>query len=122
MAGGSLPAAKSARLRLGITDWNLHLTSKLEAVALAKKLGFDGVQISLGMKPVDGKLRLDNGALQARYVNEWTDFNGDGYGVLFETAPLTPAFGSGFCGSYPMVLSGAAGLVGSSGRSRLLGF
>lgn len=36
------------------------------------------------------------GALQARYVNEWTDLNGDGYGVLFETAPLTPAFGSGF--------------------------
>lgn len=36
------------------------------------------------------------GATQARYVNEWTDFNGDGYGVLFETAPLTPAFGSGF--------------------------
>lgn len=36
------------------------------------------------------------GAMQARYVNEWTDFNGDGYGVLFETAPLTPAFGSGF--------------------------
>ncbi|MET3960995.1 choline dehydrogenase-like flavoprotein [Marmoricola sp. OAE513] len=36
------------------------------------------------------------GALQARYVNEWTDRAGDGYGVLFETAPLTPAFGSGF--------------------------
>ncbi|MCZ4497579.1 MAG: glucose-methanol-choline oxidoreductase [Marmoricola sp.] len=37
-----------------------------------------------------------DGALQARYVNEWTDLDGDGYGVLFETAPLTPAFGSGF--------------------------
>jgi choline dehydrogenase-like flavoprotein len=36
------------------------------------------------------------GALQARYVNEWVDLDGDGYGVLFETAPLTPAFGSGF--------------------------
>ncbi|MCW2857012.1 MAG: oxidoreductase [Marmoricola sp.] len=36
------------------------------------------------------------GALQARYINEWTDLDGDGYGVLFETAPLTPAFGSGF--------------------------
>lgn len=36
------------------------------------------------------------GAMQARYVNEWSDLNGDGYGVLFETAPLTPAFGSGF--------------------------
>jgi len=36
------------------------------------------------------------GATQARYVNNWTDLDGDGYGVLFETAPLTPAFGSGF--------------------------
>ncbi|MFL6060999.1 MAG: GMC family oxidoreductase N-terminal domain-containing protein [Marmoricola sp.] len=36
------------------------------------------------------------GAMQARYVNEWTDLDGEGYGVLFETAPLTPAFGSGF--------------------------
>jgi len=36
------------------------------------------------------------GAMQARYVNNWTDLDGEGYGVLFETAPLTPAFGSGF--------------------------
>lgn len=36
------------------------------------------------------------GATQARYVNTWTDLDGEGYGVLFETAPLTPAFGSGF--------------------------
>jgi len=70
LAGGSsaLFSAKAARLRIGITDWNLQQTSKLEAVALAKKLGFDGVQVSLGIKPVDGKLWLDNGALQARYL------------------------------------------------------
>jgi L-ribulose-5-phosphate 3-epimerase len=64
----ALRAAKAARLRIGITDWNLNQTSKLEAVALAKKLGFDGVQVSLGIKPVENKLRLDNGALQARYL------------------------------------------------------
>ena len=70
IAGGpsALHASKAARLRIGITDWNLHQTAKLEAVALARKLGFDGVQVSLGIKPVDGKLRLDNGALQARYL------------------------------------------------------
>ena len=69
VAGSSaLHAAKGSRLRIGITDWNLHQTAKLEAVALAKKLGFDGVQVSLGMKLVDGKLPLDNGALQARYL------------------------------------------------------
>ncbi|RHW25510.1 oxidoreductase [Nocardioides immobilis] len=35
------------------------------------------------------------GAMQSRYVNTLTDLD-DGYGVLFETAPLTPGFGSGF--------------------------
>jgi hypothetical protein len=55
IAGGpsALHASKAAGLRIGITDWNLNQTSQLEAVALAKKLGFDGVQISLGIKPVD---------------------------------------------------------------------
>ena len=43
-------------------------------------------------EPVDGWV----GAMQSRYVDALTDLDGDGYGVLFETAPLTPAFGSGF--------------------------
>ncbi len=36
------------------------------------------------------------GAMQSRYVDELMDLDGDGYGVLFETAPLTPGFGTGF--------------------------
>jgi choline dehydrogenase-like flavoprotein len=36
------------------------------------------------------------GAMQSRYVDALTDLDGSGYGVLFETAPLTPAFGTGF--------------------------
>ncbi len=36
------------------------------------------------------------GAMQSRYVNDLTDMDGNGYGILFETAPLTPAFGSAF--------------------------
>ncbi|GAA3543142.1 GMC family oxidoreductase [Nocardioides daeguensis] len=43
-------------------------------------------------EPVDGWV----GAMQSRYVDALTDLDGDGYGVLFETAPLTPAFGTGF--------------------------
>lgn len=43
-------------------------------------------------EPVDGWV----GAMQSRYVDAMTDLDGDGYGVLFETAPLTPAFGTGF--------------------------
>ena len=36
------------------------------------------------------------GAMQSRYVNDLTNLDGNNYGVLFETAPLTPAFGSAF--------------------------
>jgi L-ribulose-5-phosphate 3-epimerase len=40
----------------------------VEAVGLASKLGFDGVQVSLGRKIQDGKLPLDDPAIQARYT------------------------------------------------------
>ena len=68
-ASAALPlrAAKS-KLKLGVTDWNLHLGGKLEAVELAKKLGFAGVEISLGRTPVDDKLRLANAAIQDDYL------------------------------------------------------
>jgi sugar phosphate isomerase/epimerase len=36
-----------AKFKVGITDWNLDLEGDPRAVALAKELGFDGVQISL---------------------------------------------------------------------------
>lgn len=43
-------------------------------------------------EPVDGWV----GAMQSRYVDKMTDLDGNGYGVLYETAPLTPGFGTGF--------------------------
>ena len=55
-------------LHVGVTDWNLELTGKLEAFELAKKLGFEGVEVSLGRAPVNGKLALDNPELQAQYL------------------------------------------------------
>src|SRR5215467_7629554 len=60
-------SADSAPLRIGVTDWNLDLTADLAAVAKAAQLGFQGVQISLGRKIVNGKLPLDNPDLIARY-------------------------------------------------------
>ncbi|MGN6161976.1 MAG: GMC family oxidoreductase N-terminal domain-containing protein [Marmoricola sp.] len=36
------------------------------------------------------------GSMQSRYVNNLNNLDGKNYGVLYETAPLTPAFGSGF--------------------------
>lgn len=69
-ATGSLAWARRAHLKIGVTDWNLKLTGKLEAVSVAQSLGFDGVQISIGRKPVDGKMPLDDPALIAQYVAE----------------------------------------------------
>lgn len=60
--------ARKSPLKIGVTDWNLKLTGKLEAVSTARRLGFDGVQVSLGRKPVDNKLPLDNDELIASYV------------------------------------------------------
>lgn len=69
VAAGGLKAAR-ARLRIGVTDWNLRKSAQVEALALAASLGFEGVEVSLGRKPADGKLPLDNDELVARYLAE----------------------------------------------------
>src|SRR4051794_16095901 len=62
--------AARPKLEIGVTDWNLHQTGRIEAVALAKQLGFDGVQVSLGRKPVDDRLPLADPEIQHKYVAE----------------------------------------------------
>jgi L-ribulose-5-phosphate 3-epimerase len=72
MAAGvcsQLALAKEERLRIGVTDWNLDLGANPEAVPLAAKLGFDGVQISFGRKLVGDKMPADNPEVIARYLN-----------------------------------------------------
>lgn len=59
---------RAARFKVGVTDWNLRLEARPEAVALAKKLGFDGVQVSIG-KGTD-RLPLSDPALQKVYLAE----------------------------------------------------
>jgi L-ribulose-5-phosphate 3-epimerase len=54
-----LAFAKEQALRIGVTDWNLDLGANPEAVPLAAKLGFEGVQISFGRKLVDNKMPTD---------------------------------------------------------------
>jgi L-ribulose-5-phosphate 3-epimerase len=69
LSGATLLRAAGTRgLRIGVTDWNLQMTGKVEAVALAHKIGFEGVEVSLGRKPVDDKLPLDNPELQSQYL------------------------------------------------------
>ncbi len=70
-AAASAPVlAARSKLEIGVTDWNLQQTGKVEAVGMAKRLGFDGVQVSLGRKPVDGRLPLADPEIQAKYVAE----------------------------------------------------
>jgi len=61
-------AERGVHFKVGVTDWNLDLENKPEAVALAKKLGFDGVQISLGKGT--GRLPMSDPALQTKYLSE----------------------------------------------------
>jgi sugar phosphate isomerase/epimerase len=56
--------------KVGVTDWNLRLACKPDAVGLAKSLGFEGVEVSLGRKPENDKLPLDNAELQQTYLAE----------------------------------------------------
>ena len=57
-------------LKVGVTDWNLRQSAKLEGVGLAKSLGFEGVQVSLGRTPSGNKLPLDNNDLIQQYLAE----------------------------------------------------
>ncbi len=72
-AGSVLPFssafARSLKgLKIGVTDWNLRLSAKPEALKLAHDIGFEGVEVSLGGTPVNGKLPLADSDLQERYL------------------------------------------------------
>ncbi len=64
-----LAIAKKQTLRIGVTDWNLDLGANPEAVPLAAKLGFAGVQISFGRKLLGDKMPVDNPEVIARYLS-----------------------------------------------------
>jgi sugar phosphate isomerase/epimerase len=68
MLAGSIARAGLRGLKIGVTDWNLRQTGKLEAVELASRLGFQGVQVSLGRQVKDDKLPMDNPELMAQYL------------------------------------------------------
>ena len=55
-------------LRIGVTDWNLDLGARPEAIPLAAKLGFDGVQVSFGRTLMDNKMPVDNPEVIAHYL------------------------------------------------------
>src|SRR5262252_6119348 len=61
-------APNKVKFKIGAPDWNLKQEAKIESISLAKTLGFDGVQISLGI----GKdaLPLSDPATQKNFLNE----------------------------------------------------
>ena len=61
-----LVRAAGARIPIGITDWNLRLSANPEAIPLAARLGFDGIQISCGRRLVEDRMPLDNPEAIAR--------------------------------------------------------
>ena len=66
-------AARGVKFKVGVPDWNLRKILKVDAVELAKQIGFDGVQVSIGMAPngqtID-KLPLADKELQKKYLAE----------------------------------------------------
>jgi L-ribulose-5-phosphate 3-epimerase len=67
--GGRYAHSANPALRIGVTDWNLRLGAKPEAIALAKQIGFDGVQVSFGRRIVDNKMPVDNPEVIDRYLS-----------------------------------------------------
>ena len=69
-ASGFWASAKAVgvKFKVGVTDWNLRQEGKVESVALARELGFDGVQVSIG-KGTDS-LPLSDPHLQKAFLDE----------------------------------------------------
>ena len=57
--------AQAGRFTIGACDWSLGLRGRTEALALAKQLGLDGVQVSMGS--VDNDLQLRRAEVQRGY-------------------------------------------------------
>jgi L-ribulose-5-phosphate 3-epimerase len=67
--GSRLGLAEQSQLRIGVTDWNLKMGANPDAVPLAARLGFDGLQVSFGRKIVDDKMPVDNPDIVGRYLS-----------------------------------------------------
>ncbi len=63
-----LARADYKKLKVGVTDWNLRQTAKPSSIELAKRIGFDGVEISLGR--ARDHLPLSDLSLQDEFLAE----------------------------------------------------
>jgi len=69
--GSWVPRLRAAapKVKIGVTDWNLRKTMDIAAVELARTLGFDGVEVSLGRNAGE-QLPAADPALQQKYLEE----------------------------------------------------
>jgi len=73
VAAGPLARLLSARgiaLKVGAPDWSLRQEVKLGAVELAHRIGFDGLEVSLGRGPGIERLPMADPELQRQYLEE----------------------------------------------------
>ena len=60
--GGRLAGGAARNFSIGVTDWNLRLGANPDALPLAARIGFEGVQVSFGRRIVNDRLPLDDPA------------------------------------------------------------
>jgi len=63
-------APRAAGLRIGVMDGILKLACRPEAIARARGLGFEGLQVTLGRPNAGNRLPLEDASLQERYLEE----------------------------------------------------
>lgn len=66
-AGHLLAHSKSPRFKIGACDWSIGKRHQVDAMELAKKLGLDGVQVSLG--PLENNHQLTSKTIQQQYLD-----------------------------------------------------
>jgi len=67
--GAPLLRGAARSFTIGVTDWNLKLGANPDAVAMAARIGFEGVQVSFGRRIANDKLPLDDPGLIDRYLS-----------------------------------------------------
>ena len=63
-------ALRLSGVSVGVMDTTLRLQGKLDAVAASARLGFEGLEISIGSPGPNGKLSLDHSEIQDQYLAE----------------------------------------------------
>lgn len=61
------PFNKKQTVHFGVPDWSLQLGANPDAVALAARIGFEGLQVSFGRKLVNDKMPLDQPGVAEHY-------------------------------------------------------